>query len=52
MGGVISIFNFKDYMYEDILRDGRFNGRGFNGNVALNDPNVSIYLDGIIDLNQ
>lgn len=52
LDGLISFFTFKDYRYEDILLDGRFNRSGFNGNVALNDPNGSIYLDGIINLNQ
>ncbi len=50
--GLISLFTFKDYRYENILLDGRFNREGFNGNVSMEDTNGSIFLDGIINTNK
>ncbi len=50
--GLISNFTFRDYNYEDIQLDGKFDKEGFNGNIALYDSNGTVTLDGIINLNQ
>lgn len=48
--GLITSFSFNDYTYDDIYLDGRYNRNGFNGNIRLDDPNGSITIDGVIDL--
>lgn len=50
--GTISTFEFNDYSYDNISLDGRYNREGFNGKIEMDDPNGSISLDGVIDIDQ
>ncbi|MCD8262289.1 MAG: translocation/assembly module TamB, partial [Bacteroides sp.] len=44
--GYISAVDYKDYTYENIELDGEFKEGGFDGTVAINDENGSLYLSG------
>ena len=43
--GLIASVDYSRYRYENITLDGEYKQGGFNGKVALDDPNGSIYLN-------
>lgn len=48
--GLISTVEYSDYKYENITLDGEYKRGGFNGKIALDDPNGSIYLNGDVNV--
>ena len=48
--GLVSSFEYSDYAYENITLDGEYKSGGFNGEVALNDTNGSVLLNGSFNL--
>ena len=48
--GLISSVDYSKYKYENITLDGEYKQGGFNGKVALDDPNGSIYLNGDVNV--
>lgn len=47
--GVIASFDYSGYDYENITLDGVYRQGGFAGSVALDDPNGTIALNGVIN---
>lgn len=50
INGTIPNFDFNNYRYQNILVDGRLQGKEFNGKIAMDDPNAKIKIDGFVDL--
>ncbi|RHD51484.1 translocation/assembly module TamB domain-containing protein [Bacteroides caccae] len=48
--GLITSVDYSRYRYENITLDGEYKQGGFNGKVALDDPNGSIYLNGDVNV--
>lgn len=48
--GLIASVDYNRYRYENITLDGEYKQGGFNGKVALDDPNGSIYLNGDVNV--
>lgn len=48
--GLVSSIEYSNYKYENITLDGEYKKGGFNGKVALDDPNGSIYLNGDVNV--
>lgn len=48
--GLVAAIEYSNYKYENIALDGEYKRGGFNGKVALDDENGSIYLNGDINL--
>lgn len=48
--GLIASVDYSIYRYENITLDGEYKQGGFNGKVALDDPNGSIYLNGDVNV--
>lgn len=48
--GLIATIEYSNYKYENITLDGEYKQGGFNGKVALDDENGSIFLNGDINL--
>lgn len=48
--GLVSSIEYSKYKYENIALDGEYKKGGFNGKVALDDPNGSIYLNGDVNV--
>lgn len=48
--GLVSSVEYSRYKYENITLDGEYKQGGFNGKVALDDPNGSIYLNGDVNV--
>ena len=48
--GLIASVHYSRYRYENITLDGEYKQGGFNGKVALDDPNGSIYLNGDVNV--
>lgn len=46
----ISRFDFNDYTYRNIHIDGAYAERKYEGEVSIDDPNLSASFDGLIDL--
>ena len=44
--GLVKSIAYSDYIYKDITLDGSYRDGGFNGQIALNDPNASVTLTG------
>ena len=44
--GLISKIEYKQYKYENINLDGEYKAGGYNGKIALNDPNGNVLLKG------
>ncbi len=44
--GLVSSIDYSQYKYENITLDGIYKSGGFNGKVALDDPNGSVLLNG------
>lgn len=47
--GNIKSVDLMAYQYKDIAFDGKYDGKGFNGNVHLLDPNINADFSGIVD---
>ncbi len=47
--GLVSSIDYSNYTYENINLDGEYKQGGFTGQVALNDPNGSVILNGTIN---
>lgn len=48
--GLIASIEYSRYKYENITLDGEYKQGGFKGQVALDDPNGSIYLNGDVNV--
>ena len=48
--GLIASIEYSKYKYENITLDGEYKQGGFKGQVALNDPNGTIYLNGDVNV--
>lgn len=48
--GLIASMDYSRYKYENITLDGEYKKGGFNGKVALDDANGSIYLSGDVNV--
>ncbi len=48
--GLIASIDYSRYRYENITLDGEYKRGGFNGKIALDDPNGSIYLNGDVNV--
>ena len=48
--GLVAAIEFSNYKYENITLDGEYKNGGFNGKAALNDPNGSVAINGIINM--
>ena len=48
--GLIASIDYSRYRYENITLDGEYKRGGFNGKVALDDPNGSVYLNGDVNV--
>ena len=49
MKGLIASIDYSDYNYENITLDGEYKQGGFNGEIALDDENGSVLLNGSIN---
>lgn len=47
--GLVSSIDYSNYTYENINLDGEYKQGGFTGQVALDDPNGSVVLNGTIN---
>jgi hypothetical protein len=52
LDGNISSFEFNGYTYQNIKVKGTLAKRLFNGELIADDPNVSLRLNGLVDLNE
>jgi len=43
---------FNNYSYRDIQFNGKYDGKGFDGNVDVQDENIDAHFNGIVDLTQ
>ena len=50
--GDVGLLVFNQYAYSGIHADGYFNPKGFNGQLSIDDPNLSTTFKGLIDLTQ
>lgn len=50
--GDIDLLEFNRYAYTGIHADGYFTPKGFNGQLSIDDPNLSTDFKGLIDLTQ
>ena len=44
--GTIALFEYQQYEYKNISLDGQYTQGGFNGRLALNDPNGNVKING------
>lgn len=49
--GDLQSFSYKGYTYSDVHIDGRFQPYAFAGELAIDDPNAQLVLDGAINFN-
>ncbi|HEU4495974.1 MAG TPA: translocation/assembly module TamB, partial [Flavobacterium sp.] len=52
VSGTIYSLNFKKYAYRNIAIDGNFKNPIFQGDIAVNDPNLKLDFKGLVDLSQ
>jgi hypothetical protein len=50
--GTISSFNFEGYNYQNIKISGNLKNPLFNGDLAINDPNIKMDFKGLIDVSK
>lgn len=50
MKGLLESIDYSDYTYENITLDGEYKQGGFNGKIALDDENVSLEMNGAINI--
>ena len=48
--GLVASIDYSQYSYKNITLDGEYKEGGFNGQVALDDPNGSVKLNGAINV--
>lgn len=48
--GKIDSLDFRDYIYQGIALNGKFDEKGFNGNFTLTDDNIHLDFEGSADL--
>ena len=48
--GIVNTFDYSDYCYENITLDGIYKDGGFNGRLALDDENGSVWIDGTFNV--
>ncbi len=48
----IDSFDYKGYQYKDILIDGMFHQKQFDGDIVSRDSNMAVFVRGIVDLNE
>jgi hypothetical protein len=48
----IDSFDYKGYQYKDILIDGMFRKKQFDGDIVSRDSNMAVLLRGIVDFNE
>lgn len=48
--GLVAAIEYSNYKYENIALDGQYKSGGFNGKIALDDDNGSVFLNGDINL--
>jgi len=44
--------SFNNYLYKDVDFEGGYDGKGFDGSLMVNDPNLTAQFKGLIDLTQ
>ena len=52
LNGSISSLQLLGYNYKNIFVNGDYSTDEFNGNIRINDPNLSLNADGLLDLTQ
>lgn len=52
VSGKIDTLTYNGYRYRDILLNGAFNEKVFDGQLKCNDPNVDFTFDGVINLKE
>lgn len=52
VAAVVEEIEFKGYSYENVLLDGRVKDKFFNGNMAIDDENITLNFQGEIDATQ
>ena len=50
--GDVSKVDFKNYTYTNVVLNGNFKNYLYKGQVAVNDPNLTIDFDGLVDLSK
>lgn len=50
--GTVNSIQYSNYTYHNIIMDGSYNNKGFDGKLELNDKNGKIKFDGDIDLSR
>ncbi len=50
LSATFSDFEYKKYTYKEMVFEGNFDGKGFDGLYRLVDPHVQFYLNGTVDL--
>lgn len=50
MQGLIASADYSGYTYENITLDGEYKQGGFNGKIALDDPNIFLQLNGNVNI--
>jgi hypothetical protein len=50
--GDVSQIDFKNYTYTNVVLNGNFKNYLYKGQVAVNDPNLSMDFDGLVDLSK
>lgn len=50
--GAIHFIEYNNYQYEDITLDGIYKDGGFNGNLSLDDENLSVQVNGAFNVTQ
>ncbi len=48
----VDAFTFRDYTYKNLELDGRYSSRGFEGEMGIDDENVSVDFSGLVDFAQ
>jgi hypothetical protein len=48
--GDVTKIDFNDYTYNNIVLNGNLKAPNYNGQISVNDPNLSMNFDGLLDL--
>ncbi|GAB5399461.1 MAG: translocation/assembly module TamB domain-containing protein [Aureisphaera sp.] len=52
INGIISSFDFENYVYKDIVVSGNLKDPIFNGKLSIDDPNVKLDFNGLVDISK
>lgn len=52
VSGTVASFDFNEYRYKDIVISGLLKDPIFNGNLAINDPNLKLDFEGLLDVSE